>query len=42
MRVLVTTTGGAGHFGPLVPFVDALVAAGDEVLILYDLAAARR
>jgi UDP:flavonoid glycosyltransferase YjiC (YdhE family) len=33
MRVLVTTTGGAGHFGPLVPFVDALLAAGDEVLI---------
>jgi UDP:flavonoid glycosyltransferase YjiC (YdhE family) len=33
MRVLVTTTGGAGHFGPLVPFVDALLAAGDDVLI---------
>jgi UDP:flavonoid glycosyltransferase YjiC (YdhE family) len=33
MRVLVTTTGSAGHFGPLVPFVDALLAAGDEVLI---------
>jgi len=33
MRVLVTTTGSAGHFGPLIPFVDALEAAGDEVLI---------
>jgi UDP:flavonoid glycosyltransferase YjiC (YdhE family) len=33
MRVLVTTTGSAGHFGPVVPFVDALLAAGDEVLV---------
>ena len=33
MRVLVTTTGAAGHFGPVVPFVDALLAAGDEVLV---------
>jgi UDP:flavonoid glycosyltransferase YjiC (YdhE family) len=33
MRVLVTTTGSAGHFGPVVPFVDAVLAAGDEVLV---------
>ena len=33
MRVLVTTTGAAGHFNPLVPFARALVDAGDEVLV---------
>lgn len=33
MRVLVTSTGGAGHFAPLVPFLDALARAGDEVLL---------
>jgi len=33
MRVLVTTTGGAGHFGPLVPFADAVLAAGHEVVV---------
>jgi UDP:flavonoid glycosyltransferase YjiC (YdhE family) len=33
MRVLVTTTGSAGHFGPVVPFADALLATGDEVLV---------
>jgi UDP:flavonoid glycosyltransferase YjiC (YdhE family) len=33
MRVLVTTTGSAGHFGPVVPFADALLAAGEEVLV---------
>jgi hypothetical protein len=27
MRVLVTTTGSAGHCGPVVPFADALLAA---------------
>jgi UDP:flavonoid glycosyltransferase YjiC (YdhE family) len=32
MRVLITTQGSAGHLGPLVPFADALRAAGDEVL----------
>jgi UDP:flavonoid glycosyltransferase YjiC (YdhE family) len=33
MRVLVTTTGAAGHFTPLVPFARALLDAGDEVLV---------
>ncbi len=33
MRVLVTTTGAAGHFNPLVPFARALLDAGDEVLV---------
>jgi UDP:flavonoid glycosyltransferase YjiC (YdhE family) len=33
MRVLVTTTAGAGHFGPLVPFADACRRAGHEVLV---------
>lgn len=33
MRVLITTTGGAGHFGPLVPFAEAIEATGGEVLI---------
>src|SRR4051795_8150899 len=33
MRVLFTTTGGAGHVGPLLPFVRALRAAGHEILV---------
>jgi UDP:flavonoid glycosyltransferase YjiC (YdhE family) len=33
-RVLVASTGGAGHFGPLVPFVEALAARGDELLLV--------
>jgi UDP:flavonoid glycosyltransferase YjiC (YdhE family) len=33
MRVLVTTTGGGGHFGPLIPFATALREAGDDVLV---------
>jgi UDP:flavonoid glycosyltransferase YjiC (YdhE family) len=33
MRVLVTTRGSAGHFGPLIPFADALRDAGDDVLV---------
>ena len=33
MRVLVSTTGAAGHFTPLVPFARALLDAGDEVLV---------
>jgi UDP:flavonoid glycosyltransferase YjiC (YdhE family) len=32
VRVLVATTRGAGHFGPLVPFAAALARAGHEVL----------
>lgn len=33
MRVLVSTTAGAGHFGPLVPFAEALRRAGHDVLV---------
>jgi UDP:flavonoid glycosyltransferase YjiC (YdhE family) len=33
MRVLITTTGSAGHFGPLIPFAEALRAAGDDVTV---------
>ena len=33
MRVLFTTTGGAGHVGPLLPFARALRAAGHEILV---------
>ena len=33
MRVMFTTTGSAGHLGPLVPFADAVRRSGDEVLI---------
>ena len=34
MRVILASTDGAGHFGPLRPFIDALVARGDELLIV--------
>ena len=34
VRVLVASTGGAGHFTPLVPFADAFVQQGDEVLLV--------
>ena len=34
MRVLLSSTDGAGHFGPLRPFIDALVTRGDDVLIV--------
>ncbi len=33
MRVLVCTTAGAGHFGPMVPFAEALRIAGHDVLV---------
>ena len=33
MRVLVTTTGAAGHLGPLLPFAHAIGDQGGEVLI---------
>jgi UDP:flavonoid glycosyltransferase YjiC (YdhE family) len=33
VRVLFSTTAGSGHFGPLVPFARACVAAGHEVLV---------
>ncbi|HJV09141.1 MAG TPA: glycosyltransferase [Acidimicrobiales bacterium] len=33
MRVLFSTTAGAGHFGPQVPFAKACQAAGHEVMV---------
>ncbi len=33
MRVLVSTTAGLGHFGPLIPFARAFQRAGHEVLV---------
>jgi UDP:flavonoid glycosyltransferase YjiC (YdhE family) len=33
MRILMTTTRGAGHFGPLKPFADAFLADGHDVLV---------
>ena len=33
MRVLVCSTRGAGHIGPLVPFARACAAAGDDVFV---------
>ncbi len=32
MRILLTTTRGAGHFGPMAPFADAFRRAGDDIL----------
>lgn len=34
MRVLFTSTQGAGHFGPLIPFIDAARRGGHETLIV--------
>ncbi|WP_020574924.1 glycosyltransferase [Actinopolymorpha alba] len=34
MRVLVASTGGAGHFNPLLPFVEAFTRRGDQVLLV--------
>ena len=33
MRVLVSTTANSGHFGPLVPFARACLAAGHELVV---------
>jgi UDP:flavonoid glycosyltransferase YjiC (YdhE family) len=33
MRVLITTTGSAGHLGPLIPFADAIRDAGGDILM---------
>ncbi len=33
MRILVATTAGAGHFGPMVPFARALERSGHQVLV---------
>ena len=34
MRLLFASTQGAGHFGPLIPFIDAALAGGHEALIV--------
>ncbi|WP_298445854.1 glycosyltransferase [Ferrimicrobium sp.] len=34
MRVLVSSTGGHGHFNPLLPFINASLQRGDEVLVI--------
>ncbi len=34
MRLLFASTSGMGHFNPLVPFIDAAVARGDDVLVV--------
>ncbi len=34
MRILFASTQGAGHFGPLIPFIDAASRRGHEVLIV--------
>jgi UDP:flavonoid glycosyltransferase YjiC (YdhE family) len=34
VRALIASTEGSGHFGPLIPFVEALKRRGDEVLIV--------
>lgn len=34
MRVLLTSTAGAGHYNPLVPFAEAALRRGDEVLLV--------
>lgn len=39
MRVLVTSSGMAGHFGPLVPWIHALRERGDDVLVVVPEAA---
>ncbi|MHA3702122.1 glycosyltransferase [Jatrophihabitans sp. YIM 134969] len=40
MRIVVTSSGGAGHIGPLVPIVAALRRRGDEVVAVVPQAAA--
>jgi hypothetical protein len=34
VRALVTSSAMAGHFGPLVPFIDALRGGGHDVLVV--------
>jgi hypothetical protein len=34
VRILFASTQGAGHFGPLIPFIDAAVRSGHETLIV--------
>ncbi len=33
MRILITSNRGAGHIEPLAPFAQALLHAGDDVLV---------
>lgn len=33
MRLLITSTAGAGHYGPMVPFIQAFLRGGHEVLV---------
>ena len=42
MRVLLASTAGAGHFGPLVPFAHALRRAGHEILVAAPVSAQPR
>ena len=42
MRVLLASTSGAGHFGPLVPFAHALRRAGHEILVATPISAQPR
>ena len=42
MRVLLASTSGAGHFGPLVPFANALRRAGHEILVAAPISAQSR
>jgi UDP:flavonoid glycosyltransferase YjiC (YdhE family) len=42
MRVLFASTSGAGHFGPLVPFANAIRRAGHEVLVAAPMSAQAR
>ena len=34
MRILFTSTGGAGHFTPLVPWIEASLRRGHEILVV--------
>src|SRR6187200_2298348 len=42
MRVLLASTAGAGHLGPLVPFARALRRAGHEILVAAPISAQPR
>ena len=42
MRVLLASTSGAGHFGPLVPFAHAIRRAGHEILVAAPISAQAR
>src|SRR5215207_1775440 len=42
MRVLLTSTPGAGHIGPLVPFAQAIRRTGHEVLVAAPVSAQAR